>query len=212
VNGILLVGVRRLKMMVRFGFRCLIGGFLMLSPQFANAQISGGGATLPPSAISAFQANPGQLLSQFPNGGPQLTKQVRDLVGSDKATLAAIITLAVTANEDQRKAIADALAQIAKAYATSGDPGFANQIQQAVANSGLPEFSKAYAAAAGDTGTASTGGGGAGGGGGPTGAGAPTGGSNTGTIVGNNTAVTTTSGLLNGGSPGGGGFSQVSPR
>jgi hypothetical protein len=200
-------------MMVRFVVQCLICGFLMLLPQFAKAQIPGQVATLAPSAISAFQANPGQLLSQFPNGSPEMAKQVRDLVGSDKATLSAIIALAKAANADQRKAIAQGLADAAKAYATN-DPAFVNQIQLAVANAGLPEFTKAYAEAAGDTATASTGGGGAGGaggGGGPNVAGAPTGGSNGGGISsGTSSAVTSNGGTLTGGSLGGAGFSQAS--
>jgi hypothetical protein len=197
-------------MMVRSLVCGLVGGFLMLSSQFASAQVPGNGATLPPATVSDFQANPGQLLSQFRDGGPDLTKQVIDLVGSDKATLATIIALAKTANEDQRKAIANGLAQVAKAYA-QGDPGFANQIQLSVANSGLPEFAKAYAEAAGDTGTASTGGGGGGGGGGPT-TGGPTGGQNGAPFNGgNNFAANGTPNLLNGGSLGGGGFSQISP-
>lgn len=197
-------------MMVRSLICGLVGGFLMLSPQFAGAQVPGNGATLSPAAVSAFQANPGQLLNQFRDGGPDLTKQVVDLVGSDKATLATIIALAKTANEDQRKAIANGLAQVAKAYA-QGDPGFANQIQLSVANSGLPEFAKAYAEAAGDTGTASTAGGG--GGGGPNGAGAPQGGQNGAPFNGgNNFAANGTPNLLNGGGLGGAGFSQVSPR
>ena len=179
-------------MMVRLVVRSLIGGFLMLSPQLASAQIAGG-AALPPSAISAFQANPGQLLSQYRDGGPELTKQVRDLVSSDKTTLGPIIALAKTANEDQRKAIAAALAQVAKAYAAN-DPAFANQIQQAVVTSGLPEFAKAYAEAAGDTGTASTGGGG-GSGGGPV-AGPPTGGSNTGNFVSGTSSAANSGSLL----------------
>src|SRR2546423_10646583 len=108
--------------MIRFVVWCLIGGFLMLSPQFANAQTPGQVTTLPASDISAFKANPGQLLIQFPDGGLGLVKQVRDLVGSDKTTLAAVIALAKTANNDQRKAMADGLAQAAKAYASSGDP------------------------------------------------------------------------------------------
>jgi hypothetical protein len=192
-------------MMVRFAVRCLIAGFLMLSPQFANAQISGQFATLPPSDISAFLGNPSQLLSQFPDGGPGLVKQVRDLVSSDKATLAAIIALAKPANEDQRKAIAEALAQVAKAYAAN-DPSFTNQIQQSVANTGLTEFAKAYADAAGDTGTASIGGGG--GSGGPTTVGPPTGGSNGGSITGGSTFVANGStNLLTGGTLGGAGFS-----
>ena len=200
--------------MMRFVIQCLICGFLMLLPQFAKAQIPGQVATLAPSAISAFQANPGQLLSQFPNGSPEMAKQVRDLVGSDKATLSAIIALAKAANEDQRKAIAQGLADAAKAYATN-DPAFVNQIQLAVANAGILEFAKAYAEAAGDTATASTGGGGgaggAGGGGGPNVAGAPTGGSNGGGISsGTSSAVTTNTGSLTGGSLGGAGFSQAS--
>jgi hypothetical protein len=198
-------------MTVRFLVRFSFGAILMLSAQLANAQVAGQGATLPPSTISAFLANPGQLLSQFPSGGPGLVKQVRDLLGSDKTTLAAIIALAKTANEDQRKAIADALAQDAKAYASSGDPAFANQIQQSVASAGLPEFAKAYAEAAGDTGTASTGGGGGGGGGGPTAVGAPTGGSNSGSFAGGSNFVANGSGnLLSGGSLGGASFSSPS--
>jgi hypothetical protein len=195
-------------MIVRFVFRCLIGGFLVASTQLATAQIAGQNAPLPPEAVSNFLAAPNQLLSQFPNAGPAFMKQVSDLVDSDKATLATLIAIAKTANEDQRKAMAGALAQVAKAYATSGDPAFANQIQQAVVNSGLPEFAKAYAEAAGDTGTASTGGGG-GGGGGPNVAGAPTGGQNNGGFP-TTGGVTTQSTSFVSGSVGGGGFSQVS--
>jgi hypothetical protein len=158
--------------------RCLVGAAFMLSGQMAHAQQ---GSALSPAEVSAFQANPGQLLNQFPNGGPDMIKQIVGLLGSDKATLSTIIGLAKTADQDQRKAMAAALAQVAKANAAN-DPAFANQIQQAVASAGLPEFAKAYAEAAGDTGTASSGGGG--GGGGPTVIGPPTGGQNAG-IFGN---------------------------
>lgn len=196
-------------MTVRFAVRCLVGASLILSAQVANAQVSGQ-STLPASAVTAFQANPGQLLTQFPNGGPDMINQIVSLLGADRAALPTIITLAKTANEDQRKAMAGALAQVAKSLA-SGDPAFANQIQQTVAASGLPEFAKAYAEAAGDTGTAAAGGGGGGGGGGPTAGGAPTGGSNGGgTVAGSTGAATQTSGLT-GGSLGGASFSQASP-
>jgi hypothetical protein len=196
-------------MMVRLFVRCFFASALILSWQVANAQIAGQSPALQAPAIAAFQANPGQLLSQFPNGGPDLAKQVLDLVGSDKTTLAAIIALAKTANNDQRKAIADGLAQVAKAYASSGDPASANQVQQAVVTSGLPDFARAYAAAAGDAGTAATGGGGGGSGGGPV-AGPPTGGSNTGGL-----ASGTSSAVNSGSSQGVGGignanFNQVS--
>jgi hypothetical protein len=182
---------------------CLVGAAFMLSAQMAHAQQS---TALTPAEVAAFQANPVQLLNQFPNGGPDMIKQIVGLLGGDKGTLSTIIGLAKTADQDQRKAMAAALAQVAKANAAS-DPGFANQIQQAVASSGLPEFAKAYAEAAGDTGTASTGGGG-GGGGGPTVIGPPTGGQNAG-IFGNPggtpnnfTGLTTTT-------IGGGGFNNT---
>lgn len=194
--------------MFRSVVRYSLGAIFMLTAQAANAQVAGQSGALPPAAIAAFLANPGQTMSQFPNGGPGLAKQVTDLMSSDKSTLATLIAFAKTANEDQRKAIAQGLAQAAKAYAV-GDPGFANQIQQSVANSGLPEFSKAYAEAAGDTGTAATGGGG-GGGGGPNIAGAPTGGQNGGSTTGTGGTNSQPTGLLSSSGVGGGGFSQSS--
>ena len=156
------------------------------------------------SEMGTFMNNPGQDMNRFPNGGQDLTKRVADLVKTDKAALAKLIEFAKTANEDQRKAIARGLADAAKAYA-AGDPAFANQIQQSVANSGLPEFAKAYAEAAGDTGTAATGGGG--GGGGPI-AGGPTGGPNNGTLPTTNGVNTQTTGLSNS-SVGGSSFSNT---
>jgi hypothetical protein len=208
------IGVRRLKMMVRFFVRSFFGAALILWGQVANAQIAGQSPALQAPAIATFQANPGQLVSQFPNGGADLAKQVRDLVSSDKATLAAIIALAKTANNDQRKAIADGLAQVAKSYASSGDPASANQIQQAVVTSGLPEFAKAYAEAAGDSGTAAAGGGGGAGGGGSGGgpvAGPPTGGPNAGSVAsGNSSSVNSGSGSTGIGAIGSPAFNQVS--
>jgi hypothetical protein len=179
---------------VRFIVRSFVGAAFVLSAQFANAQLAGQG--LPASEVASFQANPGQMLSQFRDGGPGMVKQVRDLVAADKTTVATIIAQAKAANEDQRKAIGEGLAQIAKAYAQA-DPAFANQIQQAVATSGIPELAKAYAEAAGDTGTASTGGGG--GGGGPNGTGAPQGGPNNGNFAPGNSFATNNSSLITGG-------------
>jgi hypothetical protein len=187
---------RRLEMAVRFVVRCIVIAALLLSAQVASAQQA--------------PQTPAQVLSQSPNGGPAMVTQVQNLLNADKANLAAIIAFAKTATEDQRKAIAQGLAQVAKSYAAS-DPAFATQIQQQVAASGLPEFAKAYAEAAGDTGTASAGGGGGGGGGGPTAVGPPTGGSNNGANVTGSTFAANQTGLTTGGSLGGGGFSQISP-
>ena len=107
--------------MFRSVVRCSVGAIFMMSAQLANAQINGQSGALPPAAIAAFLANPGQVMNQFPNGGPGLVKEVSDLMDSDKSTLATLIAFAKTATEDQRKAIAQGLAQAAKSYA-SGDP------------------------------------------------------------------------------------------
>jgi hypothetical protein len=173
-------------MSFRFVIRCVTMIVLLLAAQGVNAQQG--------------QQTPAQTLGTFPNGGPAMIAQVQALMNADRTNLAAIIAFAKTATEDQRKAIAQGLAAVAKSYASS-DPGFTTQIAQQVAAAGLPEFAKAYAEAAGDTGTASTGGGG-GGGGGPTAAGPPNGGSNTGTIFPGSTFVANNSSLL---TPGGGG-------
>ena len=193
-------------MLGRVAVRALFGAAVLLSVHGANAQIGGQGPKVPASTVTAFMNNPGQLLTQFPGAGPQLVKEVRDLLTTDKATLPAIIGLLKLASPDQQTAIADALAQVAKAYSKS-DPAFANQIQQAVANAGIPEVSKAYAEAAGDTGTAATGGGGGGAGGGQVGA-PPTGGQNNGTFT-NSNPVSTTENTITGGGLGGSFFSTT---
>jgi hypothetical protein len=184
--------------------KCVIGAVFLLTVSSAHAQMGGQGPKVPTSTITEFQNNPGQLLMQFPGAGPGLVKQVRDLLTTDKATLPSIIGLLKLASPDQQIAIADALAQVAKAY-SKGDPAFANEIQQAVANAGIPEVSKAYAEAAGDTGTASTGGGGAGGG--QVGS-FPTGGQNNGSFASLNPVPTSPS-TITGGTVGSGFFSTT---
>jgi hypothetical protein len=156
-------------MIIRFVAYSLLGLVLMLPAEFANAQ-----ATSQSQPTSQGTSQPSLTQS---NG--ELTRNVREQLASDKTSLDALIRLLKDANPDQQTAIAQGLAQAAKAYAANNDPAFANQIQVAVAATGLIEVVKAYASIAGDTGTASTGGGGGGaGGGGPSGTGAPTGGAN----------------------------------
>jgi hypothetical protein len=168
--------------MLRIFVKCLAGAAFMLSAQFAVAQQT-------PSPT------PSQVLSQFPGGGPDMVAQVQNLLNSDRANLVAILAFAKTATEDQRKAIAQGLAGVAKAYAAS-DPAFATQIQEQVAASGIPELAKAYAEAAGDTGTASAGG--AGGAGGGQVGNFPTGGQNNGIFTSSSPVPTTPSEITSG--------------
>jgi hypothetical protein len=184
-------------MAVGFFVRCLAIAAVLLSVNAASAQQG-------PTASEVL----GQ--AQFVNG-QGMANAVESLMNDKSATtLAAIINFAKTANEDQRKAIGQGLAAVAKAAAAAGNPQFVNTIQQAVVISGLPELQKAYADAGGDTGTASTGGGGGGGGGGPTAVGPPTGGSNTTTGALGNTFAANPSENLSNSSLSGGGFSQAS--
>jgi len=149
-------------MITRFVGCVLLGLVLAMPAGFANAQATPQG----PSQPNLNQSN------------GELTRNVRDELTSDKTSLDSLIRLMKAANPDQQTAIAEGLAQAAKAYASNNDPAFANQIQLEVAATGLTEVIKAYASIAGDTGTASTGSGGGGGGGGPNVAGAPSGGAN----------------------------------
>jgi hypothetical protein len=126
---------------------------------------------LPTQTIQQFLANPAALLTQYPNGGPDMIKAVQDLAGSDPATLNALVGLLAKANTEQAQAIGTALGNIAKA-AVNTDQGFATQIQVAIAlannDTALVAFDTVIG---GDTQlTAVTGGvgGGGGGGGGPT--------------------------------------------
>lgn len=122
---------------------------------------------LPAQTIQQFLANPGALLTQYPNGGPDMIKAVQDLAASDPATLNALLGLLAKANQEQAKAIATALGKVAKLAAVS-DPGYATQIQVGVA---LANNDSALAAFNAEIGgdiqlTAVTGGVGGGGGGG----------------------------------------------
>ena len=185
-------------MTVRFIVRCFAIAALLLS----SASCKRPEQTRPVRARARCSANIATAVSAMEDA-------VQNLMNADKANLAAIIAFAKTANEDQRKAIGKALANVAKAYAAGGDPGSANSIQQAVVTAGLPELAKAYADAGGDTGH---------------GidrrwrrwrrrdpSGPPTGGPNTGTNVGGSNFAANQASSLTGNNSGGGGFTPVTP-
>ncbi len=155
-----------------------IAGCFLASIPLATAAVYSPRQALPAQTVQQFLANPAALLAQYPNGGPQMIAQVRDLAASDPATLSALIGLLASANTDQATAIGIGLGQVAQ-MAVSTDQAYATQIQDAVVtaqnNSALVAFS---AVIGGDIKlSAATGGvgGGVGGGGGeaPTGPNAP---------------------------------------
>ena len=82
--------------------------FALLGMSAANAQ-----QTQPPTP-EAFIANPGQLLQQYPNGGVLLIKAVQQLALADPATFKLLIGLLPNANDLQRGAIGEGLAQATK--------------------------------------------------------------------------------------------------
>jgi hypothetical protein len=147
-------------------------GFIALSGPVWSAAYAPG-QQLSQQTIAEFTANPSQLLNQFPSGGGQMISRLRDLLASDPATLAPILSLLQNANSQQKAALGAALAQAARLYQRA-DQAFAAQIQQAVANTQDQELIVAYAAAAGDQPIGA--GGGAGSAGGPGGGSNPLGG------------------------------------
>jgi hypothetical protein len=144
----------------------LVAGSLVASVSTALSAVYTPQQALPSAAIQEFLGNPGSLLTQYPNGGPQLTKAVRDLAASDPQTLSAIIGLLKTASPDQASAIGTGLGQVAE-LAVNSDPDYANQIQTAVVSASSDSALVAFSAVVGGDIklAAATGGAGVGGGG-----------------------------------------------
>jgi hypothetical protein len=164
---------RSSKFLVRSLMTLFASGFLLIHPGVSPA----GAAQLTAQQVSQFLANPSALLTANPNGGGRLVREIRDLILSDPATLPAIIALLTNASAAQQTAIGSGLGQAAQALAST-NPDLANQIQTALAASGVPLAIASYSAVTGNVQIGSTGGagGGAGGGSGPTSGGPPTGG------------------------------------
>ena len=143
-----------------------IGGFVMASVPPATAALYPPQRALSERVVHEFLKDPAALLTQYPNGGPQMIVAVRDLAASDPQTLDALIALLKTANPDQASAIGTGLGQVAL-MAVNTDQAFALQIQTAVAASGNTSALVAYSAVVGGNLklAATTSGGGIGGGG-----------------------------------------------
>jgi hypothetical protein len=100
----------------------------------ATAAVYSSQQALPAQTVQQFLADPAALLTQYPNGGPALIAQVRNLAASDPATLTALVGLLASANSDQATAIGTGLGQVAQ-MAVRTDQSYANDIQVAVVTS-----------------------------------------------------------------------------
>ena len=114
------------------------------------AGTSAGAAQQPqPPNVSAFLANPGQLLRQFPNGGQQLTAAVQQVVLSDPTLFNVLVGLLANANDVQKGSFGEGLAQAAKIEVLTNQP-LATEWQQQIATITDPSFQTAATNAFGD--------------------------------------------------------------
>lgn len=128
------------------------------------AQTAGTPGTQAAQALADFKTNPGQFLTQFSDGGPEMVSRTRELAVADPATLDMLIGLLAKANKAQKTAIAAGLAQAARIVVRTNQ-AYAARIQQAIADTKDLDVVASFAAAAGDVAIAAAGGAGAGSGG-----------------------------------------------
>ena len=152
----------------RFSIGAIVAVFVMTAGGIGAATAQ---QTQTPT-VSAFLANPGQLLQQNPNGGPILISTVQQLALADPATFKALLGLlaAPAINDAQKSAIGAGLAQAAKIEVLT-DQALAADWQQQIGAITDTSFKTAATNAFGDVQLGGTGGGplgGTGGGGGQT--------------------------------------------
>jgi len=112
-------------------------------------------------SITNFKANPDQLLTQFPNGGAELTSRARDLAVNDPSLLDPIVALLAKASNDQKSAVATGLGQ-ARLITFRSNRTYSDQIAEAIAKTKDLDVVAFFAAATGDSSTAAAGAAGAG--------------------------------------------------
>jgi len=115
----------------------------------AQAACYGAGQELPAKEVSQFVNDPGQLLAQFPNGGPQMIPLVRDLVASDPGSLPLVINLDAKANADQIQAIGAGLGQAALVCGRTAQ-SFATEILRMTVTSNNQQLAQAFSAVMGE--------------------------------------------------------------
>ncbi len=99
--------------------------------------------------VTAFLANPGDILQQNLGGGSKLASQIQDLVVADATTLPVIMGLFANANPEQKSALAKGLAQAAKIIVLTNQ-ALATDIQQRIASINDPVVTLAFTQSLGD--------------------------------------------------------------
>lgn len=115
----------------------------------AQAACYGAGEQLPGQVVSQFINDPGKLLTQFPNGGPQMISLIRDLVASEPGTLPLIINLNGKANTEQVQALGAGLGQAALVCKRTAQ-AFSNEIQQMTVAANNKPLTQAFSGVMGD--------------------------------------------------------------
>ena len=118
-------------------------------------------------SVAEFLANPAQLLARNPNGGQLLANEVQQLALADPSTFRILLALLANANDLQKRALGEGLAQATKIEVLT-DQALAEGWQDQIAASNDPTFQTAATNAFGDVQLGAVGGGPLGGsGGGP---------------------------------------------
>lgn len=147
--------------------------FAQEAPQTAAPRV-GGPSRLGAAEVQAFLSAPDTLLGATITPAT-LSLQVRGLAISSEETLAPLLALVSSANNEQIGSIASGLARAVRVLSASTDPtdlALAARIQEESAKVTNTVFQAAFASATGEVETAALGGGAAGGGAGAGGAGA----------------------------------------
>ena len=98
---------------------------------------------------AAFLADPSSLLTTYPLGGGDLVSATRNLVSADLKTLSTLLTLTLSANDDQKNAIGTGIGLAALALLPT-KPQASTVIQTALLSFNDPILTAAYAAVTGN--------------------------------------------------------------
>jgi hypothetical protein len=138
--------------------RFIVGAILAAFVVAAVGMSAAKAEQAPTPTASEFLANPGQLLQQNANGGSLLANAVQQLALSDPSTFKVLLGLVANANDAQKGAIGQGLAQAAKIEVLTNQT-LAADWQQQIAAITDPSFKTAATNAFGDVQLGAVGGG-----------------------------------------------------